>query len=234
MQHKLILFAAALSASGAGAAATRSYIVTDFESMRLEGSIDVTVQTGRGISARGEGDADALERVDLNVSGRQLTIRLKPALFEARRDKPTGPIKILITVPELRRAQLSGSGSLRVTGLSKTRAEVASIGSGSLSVSGIDTDDLGVIQLGSGSLQLAGKAKTAKMQVSGSGALDGKALAVADLMLTSDGASSIAVRADRAAKIIATGSGNLLVEGKAACTVSHTGSGVIRCGGKTY
>jgi len=230
MHRRLIALAALLGAAPAGAA-TRTYIVTDFDTVRLEGPIEVDVRTGKGVSARGEGDADLLERVDLNVSARVLTIRLKPALYEARRGPSPASVRLTLGVPNLRRVQLSGAGSLKADGLDKLRAEVASSGSGSLAISGIASDNLTVAPLGSGSVQLAGKAKSVAMQVSGSGSLAAGGLAVSDLNLVVEGAGSVAASADRTAKIVATGSGSIAVTGKAACTVRQSGSGVVSCGG---
>jgi hypothetical protein len=215
-------------------AATRSYIVTDFDTLRLEGPIELTVATGRGVSARGEGDADLLERVDLSVTARTLTIRLKPALFEARREKATGPVRLALTVPALRRLQLSGTGSVRATGLDKRSAEVLVSGSGSVSVSGIDADSLSVMQTGSGSVQLAGQARSLLLRATGSGAIDAKALAARDLDLTLEGAGSVETMAERSAKVVAVGPGTITVSGKAACTVRHAGNGAVRCGGESF
>lgn len=228
-----LLIGCVLLVPGAASAATRTYIVTDFDSVRLDAPVDVTVETGRGVSARGEGDRDLLERVDLSVSARILTIRLKPSPYEGRKGD-SGVAHLALTVPALRRIQLSGAGSLQAKGLDRGRAEIASAGSGSLTVTGIDSDVLTVAQLGSGSVTLAGKAKSAVIQVSGTGSIDAKALAAADLDVRLDGAATIGATAARAAKIFAAGAGSIDVGGKAACTVSHAGSGRVNCGGRSF
>src|SRR3990167_1263131 len=73
------LTAALLSVSPAQAA-MRGYIVTSFDTIRLEAPIRVVLQTGSGTSATGEGDRAALDRVNLSVSGQVLTIRLTDAV----------------------------------------------------------------------------------------------------------------------------------------------------------
>jgi hypothetical protein len=218
----------------AAGAANRTYIITDFDSLRLEAPIDVAVETGRGISARGEGDGDVLERVELDVSARVLSIRLKSSPYEGRKSATSGMTRLVLTVPALRRIQLSGAGALRAKGLDRARAEILSAGSGSIAVTDIDSDTLNVALVGSGSVALAGKAKSVVMRVSGAGALDAKALSASDLDLRLDGAAAVAVKADRVAKIVAAGPGSILVGGKAACTVNHSGSGAVSCGGSSY
>jgi len=223
----LVLFPAAAPA------ATRSYIVTDFDSLRVEAPIDVMVQAGRGVTARGDGDRDVLERVDLTVSARVLTIRLKPSPYEGRRGG-AATARLSLTVPALRRIQLTGAGSLQASGLAGSRAEIIAAGDGALSVTRVDSDVLSVTQLGSGSVALAGKVKGLTLRVSGAGALDAAALAAADLDLRLDGPASVTAQADRAARIVAVGPGSVTVAGKGACTVNHVGSGTVTCGGASY
>ncbi len=229
-----LLLAVAMLAASPAQAATRGFIVTDFDSLRLEGPIDVTIDTGRGVSARGEGDADLLERLDLSVSARVLTIRLKRSPFESRRETTSGPLRLTLTAPTLRRLQLAGSGSIKARGLDKLRAEIMAAGSGSIAVSGIASDTLSVVQAGSGAIALAGAVKSLTIRVSGSGSLDAKALTAADLDLSLDGSASVDLSTDRTAKIVAAGPGSVIVTGKAACTVRHSGSGAVRCGGRSY
>ncbi|MBT2188966.1 head GIN domain-containing protein [Sphingobium nicotianae] len=228
------VLAGLLLAAAPAQAATRGFIVTDFDSLRLEAPIDISIETGRGISARGEGAAELLERIDLTVSARVLTIRLRPSPFDTRGASNSGPVRLTLSAPNLRRIQLSGAGSIRARGLDKLRAEVMSTGSGSIAISGIESDTLTVGLLGSGAMQLAGNAKSLNVRVSGSGAFDAKALKAADLDLTLDGSANADVTADRTAKIVAIGPGSIAVAGKAACTVRHAGSGTVRCGTQTY
>lgn len=225
---------ALMLAPAAASAATRSYIVTDFDSLRVDAPIDISVETGRGISAHGEGDRDVLERIDLTVSARVLTVRLKPSPYEGRKGAAANTARLSLTVPGLRRIQLTGAGSLRATGLDRGRAEILAAGSGSLVIGSVDSDVLDVTQLGSGSLVLAGKAKNVVLRVSGAGELDAAALAASDLDLRLDGPASVTARVDRAARIIAIGPGSVTVAGKGACTVNHAGSGTVSCGGASY
>lgn len=215
-------------------AATRTYIVTDFDSIRVEGPLNVAIETGRGASARGEGGAASLDQVDLRVASRVLTVRLKPSPFESSRDRNAPAVRLALTVPSLRRVQLTGAGSLNITGLDKSRAEIIASGSGSIAITAIDTDILSVIQFGAGTVSLAGKAKSVDLRVAGHGGLDAKGLRAADLVIALEGAADVDAQADRSAKVVAAGPGNVTITGKPACTVRRVGSGVVRCGGDIY
>jgi hypothetical protein len=215
-------------------AATRNYIVTDFDTVRLEAPIAVGVQTRRGVTARGDGDADLLERIELNVQARVLTIRLKPSPFEARKSDQGLKARLLLTTQLLRRAHLAGSGTLAVDGMGGQNAEIFSTGSGALTATRVDSDVLAIAQQGSGSLTLAGKARKATIQLSGSGALDASALTVSDLDVTAEGGGAVKALATRSAKVTTIGPATVAVDGHPACTVRHAGSGAVRCAGEDY
>jgi hypothetical protein len=220
-------------ASGAAQAATRTYIVTDFDSVRVEAPIAVAVQTRRGVTARAEGDADLLERIDLSVSSRVLTVRLKRSPFEGNRDEGAAA-RLFLTVPALRSAQLSGSGTLAIEGFAAQNARIVAAGSGMLSAAGVNGDTLSVLQQGSGAVRLSGKAGKATIQLSGSGSIDTGALTAPDIEVTAEGAGSVKALATRSAKIVAIGPASVTVDGHPACTVRHAGSGPVICAGEDY
>ena len=239
--HRLIRQAAqhlalcsVLLAAGTAQAATRSYLVTDFDSVRLEAPVAVSVLTKRSTTAHGEGDTDLLERIDLNVEGRILTIRLKKSPFEGRRSDNAGAARLTLTVPSLRSAHIFGAGTLILDGLSGQNGEISVSGTGSLTASSVDADILSVAQQGAGSLQLAGKAKKAIIQLSGSGDADASGLSAADLEVNAQGAGTVKALASRSAKVTAVGPATVTIDGHPACDVHHAGGGQVVCAGKDY
>lgn len=230
----VLALSAGIALAPAAQAASRSYIVTDFDSVRLEAPIAVAVQAGRGTTARGEGDAGLLERLDLRVSGRVLTIRLKPAPFEGRRLDDAAAARLFLTAPVLRSAQLSGAGTLVVNGMRGQNAEIVSSGSGMLSVASIASDGLVVRQQGAGTVRLAGRTSRLALRNSGSGAIEAATLTAADLEVTAEGTGTIRALATRAARVTAIGPTTVTVDGHPACTVRHAGSGTVLCGGRSF
>lgn len=213
--------------------ATRTYIVTDFDTVRLEAPIAVGVQTRRGVTARGEGDADLLERVELLVQGRVLTIRLKPSPFEGRKSD-NGTARLLLTTSQLKRAHLSGPGTLAVEGMAGQSAELVAAGSGALTAAGVDADTFSVALQGSASVKIAGKARKATFMSSGNGAIDASALSATDLEVTAQGNGAVQGMATRSAKVTAIGPASVSIDGRPACTVRHAGGGTVSCGGEDF
>jgi hypothetical protein len=230
----LFLCGGAALLGGAAQAATRNYIVTDFDTVRVEAPIAVGVQMRRGVTARGEGDTDVLERIELNVSGRILTVRLKPSPFQGGKSDQGVTTRLFLTTPQLRRAQLSGSGTLAINGMDGQNAEIIATGSGAVTASGVNAANFSVALQGSASVTLAGKALKATFISAGNGAIDGSALTVSDLEVTAQGTGAIKALATRAAKVTALGPAAVSVDGHPACTVRHAGGGTVSCGGEDF
>ncbi|WP_264604898.1 DUF2807 domain-containing protein [Sphingobium sp. B11D3D] len=228
---RLLMLVAAAGGLSAAHAANRTYIVTDFDSIRVEGPLEVSLETGRGASARGEGDRATLDALQLTVSARTLTVRLRaPVAGAAGAQGARGTARLALTAPSLRRVQLVGSGLLRVKGLNKAAADVNLVGSGRIEVRGIEIDDLKLVQGGAGSTLLSGRARKVQIGLSGSGTLDASDLRAVDLDLAVDGAATTETFAERTAKVMLVGTGSAVVEGRPACTVRQVGSGLVSCG----
>lgn len=211
-------------------AATRTYIVTDYDSVRVEGPLQVSIQTGRGASARGEGDREVLDALELRVSSRVLTVRFRPSAVEANRRSNLGDVRLALTVPELRRVHFTGTGSLRADGLIKSEAELSVTGSGQVKITGIASDGLKVSQSGAGSISLSGRARKAEVRTSGSGLIDAADLRVGDLEVSVSGTATVDAFAERTAKVVVTGVGRVGVRGRPACTVRQAGGATVICG----
>lgn len=226
MRTLLLLLALALLPS-AITAAERRETITDFDRIRVEGSFDVQVATGRGTSLVLAGTPAAIDATLVAVNGRMLTIRRRTSGWTERN---IGTTTIRITVPALYDAQLLGSGSLRVDRMRGARASIGVAGSGAISVGSIVADRGDITLQGSGRLVAGGTIASLHAANQGSGTLDTSAVAAADLVAVATGSGSTALAARRSARITATGSGSVTVAGNPACTVTSTGSGTVTCG----
>lgn len=212
------------------AAATQGYTITRFDSIRVDAPVRVVVTTGMGVTAKGEGDRDALDRVDLAVSGNMLVIRMKPRPLGAKGGG--GPVTLRLSTDDLRRAMLSGGGSLTIDRMRGARGEIVLAGGGDVTVGTVALDQANVLLSGGGRVTLTGKAGRADIRISGPGALMAEGLVVRDATLANEGTGSITVTASGTADIRASGAGDVIVAGKAACKVVHNGAGRVLCGGE--
>ena len=225
------LILAGLAAASPATAGTRGYTITSFDSIRVDAPVSVILTTGQGPSARAEGDQALLDRLHVDVSGRQLVIgmdRLRPG------EKSSGAASLRLSTGMIDRVMLTGGGSVQIDRLKGLRGQIVLGGNGDVSVSDVQLDRLDLLLAGGGRATLAGRAGVATIHVNGPGEVAAQALRARQAEIGNDGPGSVALTADVAVKIVASGSGDVRVEGKAACTVDHRGTGQLLCGGESY
>jgi hypothetical protein len=230
---RIIAATVALAAAFAAApamAAERSYSVTDFDRVVVEGPFNVTVATGRPSSATASGTPQALERVSVEVTGRTLRIRPNRTLSRASSGAAAGPVALVLGTRELRSATVNGPASLTVDRASGLRVELSLEGTGRIAVPQIAADSLIVGMIGSGRIQLAGTARELRASVHGWADLDASALTAQGANLITDSAGRVSVTVEREAAVTSNGIGEVEILGAASCTVRGLSAGSVRCG----
>lgn len=221
-----VLFA--LMLAGPALAAERSYSITDYDRIRLDAPVRVTVATGRSPSARATGDQAGLDRLKVEVQGRTLVIGRNVSAWSA--NAPTAPVSLALSAFALRAAAVNGAGTLAIDRLRGPTLQLVVAGSGAIEAKAIEADVLSVIVAGDGRATVAGTAKRADYALRGTGGVVADALIAEDLKLAADGPGDVKAAARRTAAIASSGSGAISVAGKPACTVRATGSAEVRCG----
>jgi hypothetical protein len=212
------------------AAAERRYTVTDFDRVEVQGGFQVKLVTGVPAGATATGSSEALERVSIEVLGRTLRVRPNRSSWGGYPGAATGPVSILLSTHELRGATVTGSAALTIDKARSMRVDLGLSGSGRLSVGNVEADLLEVTLIGGGRIVAAGKAKSLRLAVQGSGDVDAGALEADDAQIRADTAGNVRVGVVRSAKVNSTGAGEVEIVGKPACTVEAHGAGSVRCG----
>jgi hypothetical protein len=222
----------ALAAAAPAGAAERSYSVTDFERVQVDGPYRVTVVTGQYSGARAEGSTAALDQLSVDVQGGTLRVRRSRSAWGGYPSDQAGPVTVALTTRDVRAAAVVGSGSLDVDRTKGLRVDLSVSGSGRLSVAAVEADNLIVGLLGGGHITLAGRAKQLKATVQGSGDLDAAGLGADDAQINADTAGSVTVSVARTVKLNATGPGDVEIIGNPTCTLEGQGTGNVVCGNR--
>jgi hypothetical protein len=212
------------------AAAERTYSITDFDKIQVDGPYRVTLTTGRSSGARAEGSAEALDHVSIDVQGGTLRVRRNRSAWGGYPGAGAGPVAVTLTTRDLRSAAVVGSGSLGIDRARGLRVDLSVSGSGRLDVAALDSDTLVVGLLGGGRITLAGRTKQLRASIQGSGDLAAAGLSADSAQIGSDTAGSVAVAVVRTAKVTSTGAGDVEILGSPTCTVEAKGSGRVSCG----
>ena len=222
----LALLAATLFAAPA-AAAERTYSVTGFEQIRLQGPYRVRLTTGVAPYARASGSTQALDGLSIEVSSQTLTVRRNPSTSSGYPGQPAGPVEIEIGVHDLRNAQIVGAGSLDISAVRGMSFAMTIEGAGAARIGSVDVDQLKLWVAGTGSASVAGSAKSATFLVRGTASLDASGLAVKDAVIGTEGPAIIRANVSNAAKIDAKGVSQVMLDGAPACTVKASGSATV-------
>lgn len=230
MTRTLPLALLALAAAAPAGAAERTYSVTDFDRVQVDGPYRVSLTTGRSSAARAEGSTEALDQISVDVQGGTLRVRRNRSAWGGYPGTGAGPVTIALSTRDLRNAAVVGSGSLDIDRAKGLRVDLSVSGSGRLAVAAVEADTLMVGLLGGGRITLAGRTRQLKATVQGSGDLAASGLSADDAQIASDTAGNVAVAVAKTAKVIATGPGDVEIIGTPSCTVQAKGSGQVRCG----
>lgn len=221
------LYAAILFAPVPAAAAERSYTVTGFDRIRVEGPYAVTLTTGRAASARATGRPQALDAVLIEVQGRTLVVRQNRTSGMGASSANLGPVAIALSTHELSAAWLSGAGTLRIDRLKGLSASLEVTGSGSLQVGNIAVDKLSIGLTGAASATLAGKTLNLRAIARGAANLDASALSARDATLAGEGPAIVSATVTNSADVSAAGTAQIKLDGRPACKQRVTGSAIV-------
>jgi hypothetical protein len=158
---------------GSGKIVAQSVDVSNFDSVALEGSGNVYIEQGDSESLTIETDDNILPLLETRVSGHELILGMKPN----QSIDPSRPIVYQLTVKDLNRVHLKGSGNFYISPIRSNDMAVAVFGSGDVKIQGLEADSMSLDLFGSGNITIEDIAvKTANTDLKGSGdiKLDGK------------------------------------------------------------
>lgn len=141
--------------------------VSGFNRISLAGVGNLIVEPGDKESLRIEAEPDVLPRIITQVEGGKLTIRLKRSGLPLL-SRHSKSIDYCVTVRELEAIDVSGSGTVRGSGLCSDRLRLTVSGSAKVDLD-LLVADLHTKVSGTARIRLAGRADRQELVVSGSG-----------------------------------------------------------------
>jgi hypothetical protein len=210
-----------------GAQGQRNFEVGAFQSVSLEGSHDVIVTVGGAPSVRAEGDAEALQRLDVRVENGALKIGTRRGGGWFSHDH--GHVTVHVTAPALSGASIGGSGDMRIDRVQAPRFAASIGGSGDMEIGALRARQASFSIAGSGGIRAAGQADEADISIAGSGSVSGESLQTRRADVSIVGSGDVSLRASEAVDASIMGSGDVNVTGTARCNVSRLGSGDVHC-----
>ena len=225
---KAILAAALLFAIATPAtAATRTFAITSFDRVRVEGPYRVTLATGVAPYATATGSQAALDAIALDVQGNTLVVHVNRSSWGGFTGTSPGPATIALGTHDLAAAWLNGSGSLSVDRVKSLGFDLSINGSGLAEIGSVAVDQLKVTISGAAAVRLAGTALRMTALVRGPSNLDTSALALKDATITAEGPAVVKAAVSDTAKVEAFGVASVTLSGDPSCTIRTTGSSSV-------
>lgn len=148
---------------GNGQIVTESRAVGNFTQIEARGASDVVVRVGPAPSLAITADSNIIPQLTSEIRGNKLVLESRGSY--RTRNTP----RIVVTVPSLESAALSGSGNVTVDGIGGSSVALAVYGSGNMAATG-RAGELAVAINGSGNADARGVAAgSATVAISGSG-----------------------------------------------------------------
>ncbi|WP_103068517.1 head GIN domain-containing protein [Aquimarina sediminis] len=197
--------------SGNGNSITKDRTTSDYDQIKVKGSLDVSLISGTEGKISIEGESNLIEYIITDVENDILRIYVKKGYYL----KPSYGKKLIITVPfeDLSQVTLSGSGDVYSSDTIKASSFKTGVsGSGDVQLV-VNAKSIWGQVTGSGDLAIKGATESFNGNVSGSGDLSAYDLKAKNVTATVSGSGDIEVMATSYLKARVSGSGDIFYKG---------------------
>lgn len=205
---------------------TRNFAASGFTGVDLRGPDDVDVKTGATFSVIAEGDAKALDELDIRIVDGVLRIGRKQQ--GGKWNNRDDGVRVHVVMPKVTSASVSGSGDLSVE-RAEGDFEGAVAGSGNLKIAALAAGNTELSIAGAGDINASGTAAKLTASIAGSGDIDVPGLTATGAEISIVGSGSVKGVVKGAASVSILGSGDVELSGGAKCAITKVGSGEARC-----
>lgn len=207
--------------NGEGPIVTRDLNIAPFNGIELPISADVFLSQGPEQKVIVEGKSNIIDEIELNVQDGIWVVEFNRCV------RDIGLLRIFITMPDLTRLRVPGSGDVASENTFVIQdLEIDIPGSGNVGLS-LDADDLDIEIPGSGRLALDGVADETKYRISGSGNVRAFNLECRTADISIPGSGDVEVFVTEFLRVRISGSGDVYFRGNPELDISITGSGDV-------
>lgn len=208
---------------GNGEIVSQDVEISDFSTLVLDGSGEVTLVQGDAPSLTITTDENLFEYLENRNRGETLRLSTRRNVMLS----PSYGVHYLLTVPDLDDIQLNGAGDINADSLTVDALSIHTDGSGDIEIENLDAKTLSTTVNGAGSITVAGQVETQEGDIDGAGDLRLHDLQSDRAEISIDGAGSVEVWAVETLKININGAGDVAYVGQPEITQSINGSGDI-------
>ena len=205
--------------------------VAPFSAVELRYFGHLHLHQGPTTSVEIEGDPDVVAKVHAHVVGGTLVLEIGGTWLERLTSGlllvAHRPLHYHVSVPELSRVAVSGTGKVTAAALRADRLEVAVSGTSDVDLDGLDCDELAASISGRGGFTFGGRADRLHLRVSGSGDVDAGELACLDAEVRISGQGNATLRVSDRLDVRISGVGQVHYHGDPTVAQRISGAGGV-------
>jgi len=205
--------------------------VASFRAVELRYFGHLHLHQGPTTSVEIEGDPDVLAKVHARVDGDTLVLEIGGTWLERLTSGlllvAHRPLHYHVSMPELQRVAVSGTGKVDAAALRADRLEVAVSGTADVELDGVDCDELAATISGRGGFTFGGRADRLQLRVSGSGDVDAGELACQEAEVRISGQGNATLRVRDRLDVRISGMGQVNYHGDPTVTQRISGAGGV-------
>ena len=211
-------------ARGSGQIVSQARDVSGFTAVRLDYPASVLIRQGQSEALRIEAEDNVMAEISTQVVNG--TLEIKPVRSQRLHVNPTEPVRITITVRDLKDVRCEAAGDITVQDLNAADLSVGLNGAGSINLDNARLKSLEAVLRGAGSLRASGEAESLRVELDGLGNFDGAGLRTreAAVSLNGMGSAEVWVESNLAASIGGLGSVGYYGSPQVSKSVSGLGS----------
>ncbi|HEX2536143.1 MAG TPA: head GIN domain-containing protein [Chitinophagaceae bacterium] len=211
---------------GEGPVVTDNRSITGFTGIDLRTSGNVYFEEGTEYKVEVRGQRNIIDVLETFVNDGRLVIKYRNNV----RIKSGDNVTVTVTAPQLRNLKVSGSGNMEATDqLEAEDLDLHISGSGNIRLLGLTATELEARVDGSGNIRAgAGTADDAEFTISGSGNIDLPNVQAKRVKTRTTGSGEMKLYATETLNASISGSGHVYYKGNPALQVSVTGSGRVQ------
>lgn len=194
--------------AGSGVMQTETRKVSDFSEISVDVPAKVTIIQGSSASISLTTDDNLLPQLRTQVRNGKLVIDNEVREWN-QRVRPSEPIQIEITTPDVDKIDFPTAGSLYVKGFTSDSLQISVGGAGDISLEDIALEELSLRLSGAGDLSAEGSAESLSLSISGFGSFKGADLRTEDTNVNISGAGDATVWAERSLDVRISGAGSV-------------------------
>ncbi len=209
--------------NGEGPVVEKTLNINNFDAVSLSMSANVYLMQGKDFEVKVSGQKNIIDNLKTQVVDREWKIGFEQNV--RRYEK----LEIHITMPDLRKVHISGSGNISsrnaFSGLENVSISIS--GSGDINMD-LEAKSLDCRISGSGDINLRGMSETLELKISGSGDIQAEDLRTKSANIAVSGSGNCSVNAEDELDVRISGSGDVKYTGRPRVNTRISGSGSLR------